>query len=174
LRKLGVLVLATSVPLLLLSSIAGVAFGNRVQVPLLRDPSFYSRYLVALPLLILAEAVVARVFAVQSGFFLESSVIPEAQRSRHSDAEEELSRLYNSTVARGVILALTYTLVITLRSIVAYSVGSSNWERLGHAQGGGLTPAGWWSILVSVPILVFLVLQWFWRACVWAWFLCAP
>jgi hypothetical protein len=163
LRRLGALVLATSVPLLLLSFLAGLAYGERVQVPLLHDPSFYSRFLVALPLLILAEAVVARSLAVQSGYILESGLIPDEQRPRYSAAEEELSRLYNST--------LSYSLVISLRSFVAYSVGSSNWERLGAAQGGGLTWAGWWSILVSLPILVFLFLHWFWRTCAWAWFL---
>ena len=41
------------------------------------------------------------------------------------------------------------------------------WERLGDA----ITPAGWWYILVSLPILVFFLLRWFWIFLLWAWFL---
>ena len=170
-RRIGLLTLLTSVPLLFLSLAGGLAYGQRVQVPLLRDPAFYCRYLVALPLLILSEVVVARGLAVQSGYFLESGLIIETQRSRYAAAEAELRRWFDSMVAQGVILVLSYVLVIMLRTVVAYSAGSSSWERLEVAQGGGITFAGWWSILVCLPILVFLLLRWFWRTCVWAWFL---
>ena len=170
-RRIGLLALVTSLPLLLFSTATGLAYGDRVQVSLLRDPSIYCRYLVALPLLILAEVVVARGLAVQSGYFLESGLIRENQRSRYSVAETELKRLFDSMVVQGVILVLSYVLVITLRTVVAYSAGSSTWERLAAAQGGTITFAGWWSILVSLPILVFLLLRWFWRTCAWAWFL---
>jgi hypothetical protein len=171
LRTLGLLSLITWVPILLLALPAGLAVGNRVEVPLLRDPSYYSRYLVALPLLVFAEGVVTTGLAVQTGYFLESGLIPETERSRYNAAEAELKRLCNSPVAQGVILVLAYAVVITARTTVAYSPGSSSWERLGAEAGARITPAGWWSILVSLPILLFLLLRWFWRACVWDWFL---
>jgi hypothetical protein len=170
-RRIGLLALVTSVPLLLVSLATGLAYGEQVEVPLLRDPAFYCRYLVALPLLILSDVVVARGLAVQSGYFLESGLILENQRSRFTAAEAELKRLFDSIVVQGVILVLSYVLVITLRTVVAYSAGSSNWERLAVAQGGAITWAGWWSILVCLPILVFLLLRWFWKTCAWAWFL---
>ena len=86
LRRIGLLGLVTSVPLLLLSIATGLAYGDRVQVPLLRDPAFYCRYLVALPLLILAEVVVARGLAVQSGYFLESGLILRRSAPRYAAA----------------------------------------------------------------------------------------
>ena len=58
-----------------------------------------------------------------------------------------------------------------MRTTLAYRPGSSSWERLGADSGGVITPAGWWCILVCLPVLVFLLARWFWRACVWAWFL---
>jgi hypothetical protein len=170
-RRLGVLALVTWVPILLLALSSNLAVGYRVEVPLLRDPSFYSRYLIVLPLLVFAEVVVTTSLAVQTGYFLESGLIPEAERARYSAAEAELKGLYSSRVAQGVILFLSYAVVITARTIVAHSPGSSSWERLGAEAGGRITPAGWWSILVSMPILAFLFLRWFWRACAWAWFL---
>jgi hypothetical protein len=170
-RTLAILSLVTWVPILVLALPSGLILGHRVEVSLLRDPSFYSRYLLALPLLVFAELVVVTSLAVQSGYFLESGLIPEAERSRYKAAEADLKRLFNSVVAQGVILVLSYAVVISLRTIVAYCPGSSSWERLAASEGSRITVAGWWSILVALPILVFLLLRWFWRMCVWAWFL---
>jgi hypothetical protein len=170
-RIFFVLAFVTWVPILLLALPAGLVVGNRVEVSVLRDPSFYSRYLLALPLLIFAELVVTTSLAVQSGYFLESGLVPEPEQSRYKDAEAELKRLYNSWVAQGVILVLSYALVLALRTIVAYQPGSSSWERLGESDGSRISVAGWWSILVSLPILLFLIMRWLWRMCTWAWFL---
>jgi hypothetical protein len=75
--RVGLIALATWVPLLGLSLASGVALGHGVEVPFLRDPTVYSRYLVALPLLVLAEVVVGTSLAVQSGYFIESRLIRE-------------------------------------------------------------------------------------------------
>jgi hypothetical protein len=48
---MGLIALATSVPLLVLSFASGAALGHGVDVPFLRDPTVYTRYLVALPIL---------------------------------------------------------------------------------------------------------------------------
>jgi hypothetical protein len=169
--KMGLLVLATWVPLLILSLASGLAFGDRVEVPFLRDPSVYTRYLAALPLLVLAEVVVATTLSVQSGYFIESGLIPEKDLPTYQAAKAAFARLYDSWVVQGVILVISYVLVITMRTTLAYRPGSSSWERLGADPGGPITPAGWWCILVCLPLLVFLLSRWFWRACVWSWFL---
>ena len=169
--KMGLIVLATWVPLLVLSFVSGLALGDRVEVPFLKDPMAYTRYLVALPLLVLAEVVVATTLAVQSGYFIESGLIPEKDLPKYQSFKDEFVRLHDSWIVQGVILVISYILVITMRTTLAYRPGSSSWERLGADSGGVTTPAGWWCILVCLPILVFLLSRWFWRACVWAWFL---
>ncbi len=156
-RIFFVLSLVTWVPILLLALPAGLVIGSRVEVPVLGDPSFYSRYLLALPLLIFAELVVTTSLAAQSGYFLESGLVPQIEHTRYKAAEAELKRLYNSIVAQAVILILSYALVLALRTIVAYQPGSSSWERLGKSEGSHISAAGWWSILVSLPILIFLL-----------------
>jgi hypothetical protein len=170
-RTFFMLALVSSAPILLLALPAGLVIGDRVEVPVLSDPSFYCRYLLALPLLVFAELIVTRSLAVHSGYFLESGLVPETDQARYKDAEAELKRLYNSIVAQAVILVLAYALVLALRTIVAYQPGSSSWERLGRSEGSRISAAGWWSILVSLPILMFLLLRWLWRMCAWAWFL---
>ena len=43
----------------------------------------------------------------------------------------------------------------------------STWER----SEAGITLAGWWYILVSLPILFFFLLRWLWIFLIWSWFL---
>jgi hypothetical protein len=171
LRTFGLLFAVTCVPLLLLTLPAGLAAGHRVAMPLLRDPSFFCRYFLALPLLVFADVIVARSLAVQMGYFLESGLIPETEHTRYHAAEAELGRLYHSRVAQGAMVLLSYAVVIAARMIVGHSPGSSSWERLGVRDGGDITAAGWWSILVALPIVLFLLLRWIWRMGAWAWFL---
>ena len=79
-RKILLLILVTWVPLVLLSLIAGHAYGDRVAVTLLRDPVILSRFLFVLPLLALAEIVVVRSLGVQARQFLVSGSCPRGRR----------------------------------------------------------------------------------------------
>ncbi|MDG3007105.1 hypothetical protein [Paludisphaera mucosa] len=171
LKLFGALALLTTAPLLLLSLSEGLAFGPRVEVPILRDPGFYCRYLAALPLLVGAEIFVGMSLAVQVGYLLESGLVPEEERPSFQAAKAQLQRLARSRAAKVVAGALAFVVVTTFRLLLDTKPGASSWERLGAADGGRITLAGWWSILVSVPVLVGLLLHWLWRAGVWAWFL---
>jgi hypothetical protein len=58
LRRIVALIVLTWLPLLILSVNGGLAFGRQVKIPFLYDYSMYARFLLALPLLILAEIVI--------------------------------------------------------------------------------------------------------------------
>jgi hypothetical protein len=167
LMKVGLLWLATWMPLLLLSSISGRAIGEHVKVPLLYDPEVHARFLFVLPLLELAEAVVAVTLAVQAKHFLEMGVVSEQDRPRFNSAKAKVLRLRGSAFVEGAILVLSYIMALVLRLAIGVSEGSSSWERLGSA----VTVAGWWYMLVSLPILYFFLLRWVWVFCLWTWFL---
>src|ERR1044071_4393119 len=53
-RRIVVLAAVAWIPLLVLSALEGKAWGDAVAVPFLRDVDAHARFLVALPLLILA------------------------------------------------------------------------------------------------------------------------
>jgi hypothetical protein len=166
-RKVLLLILLTWVPLLLLSLAAGHAFGDRVAVALVRDPVILSRFLFVVPLLALAELAVERSLGVQVRYFLESGIVPEEETIGFEAAKAETLRLRESAVAEGVILVLALAIAILARVVVGLGAGESTWERSGTA----ITPAGWWYILVSLPILVFFLLRWLWIFLLWGWFL---
>lgn len=166
-RKILLLILVTWLPLALLSLVAGHAFGDRVAVTLLRDPVILSRYLFVLPLLALAEVVVAQSLAVQARQFLASGVVPAGEAVKLEAAKSEALWLRDSVVAEGITLVLAVATSIIMRVVVRLGAGESTWER----SGGGITPAGWWYVLVSLPILLFFLLRWLWIFLIWSWFL---
>ncbi len=166
-RKILLLILVTWVPLVLLSLVAGHAFGNRVAVTLLRDPVILSRFLFVLPLLALAEIVVERSLGVQERQFLASGVVPAGEAVKLEAAKAEALRLRDSVVAEGVILVLAVTTAIIVQVVIRFGSEESTWKR----SDAGITLAGWWYILVSLPILFFFLLRWLWIFLLWSRFL---
>ena len=166
-RKILLLILVTWVPLVLLSLVAGHAFGNRVAVTLLRDPVILSRFLFVLPLLALAEIVVERSLGVQARQFLASGVVPAGEAVKLEAAKAEALRLRESVVAEGVIVVLAVAIAIIVQVVIRFGSEESTWKR----SDAGITLAGWWYILVSLPILFFFLLRWLWIFLLWSRFL---
>lgn len=166
-RKILLLILVTWVPLVLLSLVAGHAFGNRVAVTLLRDPVILSRFLFVLPLLALAEIVVERSLGVQAQQFLASGVVPAGEAVKLEAAKAEALRLRESVVAEGVIVVLAVAIAIIAQVVIRFGSEESTWKR----SDAGITLAGWWYILVSLPILFFFLLRWLWIFLLWSRFL---
>jgi hypothetical protein len=163
LRKILLLVLMTWVPLVLLSFLGG----HRAEIPLLLDPVIYSRFLIVVPLLELAQILIGGSLAVQTRHFLDSGLVPERERPGFESARAAVIRLRGSVVAEVVIAVLAVTISVVSRVVVRSGTSASSWERMGTA----ITAAGWWYALVSLPILIFLTLCWAWIFLLWSWFL---
>ena len=85
-------------------------------------------------------------------------------------AVESGLRLRDSVFAEIVIALLAY--VISFIVFRQLSVLDTTWYATPSNEGGAtITWAGWWLILVSVPLLQFLVLRWLWRIFLWFRFL---
>ena len=163
LRKIFLLVVLTWVPLVLLSLLEG----QRAAIPLLLDPVVYSRFLVVVPLLELAQVVVETSLGVQMRHFLDSGLVPERERPRFESARDAAIGLRGSVAAEVVIMALAVIIPVVARVVIKLGRGDSTWERMGTT----ITAAGWWYILVSLPVLFFLLTRWAWVFILWAGFL---
>ena len=166
LQRVVLLILITWIPLLLLSMVSGHALGGLVEVPLLHDPAVCARFLLVLPVLELAEIMVGISIPVQARYFLESRIVPEHDRSRFEAAVREVMRLRLSPRPELVIAILSFVMSIVLRLFVL-SDDASNWE----CEGSSRTLAGWWYVLVSLPVMYFFLLRWLWIFVLWGWFL---
>ena len=161
--KVLLLILVTWIPLVLLSLFQG----GRVAIPLLHDPVIYSRFLFVVPLLELAQVVVETSLGVQMRHFLEAGLVTEPDRPAFDSARDAVIRLRGSVVVEVVLMALALGLSVLSRVVLKLAIHDSTWERMGTT----ITAAGWWYILVSLPILFFLLLRWVWVFLLWAAFL---
>ena len=170
-QRLVVFVLLTWLPLLLLSIWEGAAWGQRAVVPFLLDIEAHVRFLVALPLLIVAELVVHRRMRPLLQQFRERNLIPENAIGRFEAAIASAFRLRNSILAEVLLIALVYGfgILIFWRHFVA--LDTVTWYATPAADGAKFSLAGLWYGYVSLPIFQLLLCRWYFRLFIWARFL---
>jgi hypothetical protein len=170
-RRVIVLVFIAWLPLLVLSIAGGRAWGTSVELPFLMDVDVNARLLLALPLFIFAELLVHERMLPVVGAFVTRGLVPDEARGRFDAAIAAAMRLRNSALAEVLLLGLVYgvAVLIVWRSEGALAV--STWY--GVAAAGRLqpTPAGWWFGCVSLPIVQFILLRWYFRLFIWTRFL---
>lgn len=157
-----IVALVAWLPLLVLSLLHGQ---HSVSRAFLRDVALHVQLLVSLPILIAAE----RYIDVSISAAVRQFVISELVDAKHLAAYERLARQtmrvrHHPAVEGGLLLA-SYALFFVDVPLQA----NAGWI---HARPGGpLTLAADWYLLVSTPLLRFLLLRWVWRGVLWAFFL---
>lgn len=170
-RRVLLAVLLTWTPLLMLSLLDGRVWTGDVGLPFLKDVETQLRFLLAAPLLILAEVVAHQNLPGTIRLFLDNGLIREADRPRFDAAITSALRLRNAIVPELLLLLFVYGVGMPFvwRNQIALDMNS--W--FATAAGGDLSPtrAGWWLVLVSMPLFQFLVLRWYFRFFIWGRFL---
>ena len=171
-RRVVAGVLITWVPLLLLSLLEGRAWWGSVTIPFLLNAEVQARFLIAMPLLILAELEVhVRMRKLVAQFF-HRDLIADEDLPRIKAAIESALRLRNSVAVELALIVIIYAVGVPMREYLA--VDASTWATGSAVRSTGfvnLSLAGWWHALVSVPLFQFLLLRWYFRVFVWARFL---
>ena len=171
-QRLFTLLAVAWLPLLALSAAEGRALPSAVSVPFLLDFEANVRFLVALPLLIVAELVVHQRMRSVVPLFLDRNLIPSASIPRFEAAVRSSFRLRNSTLIEVLLLAFTYGVGVLLVWRRYIALPASTWYGTPTADGGlGLTLAGTWFAYVSLPLFQFLLMRWYFRIFIWVRFL---
>jgi len=170
-RRVIVIPLLAWLPLLVFSALEGQALGGSAAVPFLLDVEAHARFLVALPLLIVAELVVHQRMRFVVRQFLERNLIPASALARFETIIASASRLRNSVLAEVLLIAFVYGVGILLiwRQYTVLDVAT--WYAAPTAAGLQLSLTGVWYGYVSVPLFQFLLIRWYFRIFIWARFL---
>jgi hypothetical protein len=147
------------------------ALGGSAAVPFLLDVDVHVRFLVALPLLIVAELVVHRRMRFVVKQFLERHLIPESARTRFDAAIASAFRLRNSVLAEVLLIAFVYGVGVLIVWRQYMALDAATWYATPTAGGSTLSLAGMWYGYVSVPLFQFLLCRWYFRLAIWARFL---
>jgi len=165
-RRVLVVTLFVWLPLLILSILDGHAFGGAIKIPFAHDLEANVRFLIALPLLIIAEVTVRRRLGAAVRKFVERRIVAKEDMPRFDAAIISTLRLRDSFAAEMLLLVLVYTLGLWIwRSQVA--LGTATWYASPQSAHVHLTLAGYWYAYVSIPIFQFILLRWYMRLVLW-------
>jgi hypothetical protein len=162
--RIIVFILLTWVPLFALTLAEGTAIGSKVDIALLRDFSVYGRFLVGLPLLILAEEFIDPWIQRVVATFNTSGLVRNEDLPAYHAALAKTKRLRDSGLAELIVAVLASFPVFLLLKSQWTSQGITTWH---GSMSEGVSPAGWWFTFVSSPIIRFIFLRWLWRYVLW-------
>jgi hypothetical protein len=167
-RRLVVFIGITWIPLFLLATVGPFA-GSAGRMAFLRDIEVHARFLVALPAFIAAELLVHSRMLPVVRRFVERRIILLEDLPRFYRAVESALGLRNSVPLELGLFAAVYFFGLWFWND-RFGIDAATW----YAMPGGrwnLTPAGYWYVFVSIPILQFILLRWYVRFFIWYRFL---
>jgi hypothetical protein len=158
-------------PIMILSVAQGTLVGDGVRIPFLFDIKVHMRFLMAMPLLLAAEVMVQQRMGDVVNQFLKRRMVPKEDVAEFEGAISSVSRLRDSTLVEGGLLALVLSIdmFVIWRGYLAPEVAT--WYATSSSMGTDLSLAGIWYFSVSLPLLQFLFLRWYYRLFLWARFL---
>jgi hypothetical protein len=157
------------VPLLILA-LARPNEGADAAISFYEDLATHVRFLVVVPLLVIAGASIGRRTRLVAAQFVNANLLSSAERLRFDALLRKAGRALESNAAEIAVAVVAGAFVWTaVRQLL--DDGVPFWfETAAAGDSARLTPAGWWYVLGSwVP--AFLFLRWAWRYLVWCWLL---
>ena len=168
-RMIGIPTIAW-LPLLVLSTWEGYAFRG-VAVPFVYDFAVHARFLVAVPILLLAEILVHERIQLLVQQFVTTGIVRSETLPGFQAAIRSAMRLRNSLLIEiGLaVFAFGFGWAVWRGDT---GLAASSW--FGTVQDGTrqiTTVAGWWYLHISIPMFQFLLYRWLFRLFVWFVFL---
>jgi hypothetical protein len=166
-RRAAILVgLAWGVPLLL-SALAGDAIGPAATRPFLLELGAWARFVIAIGIFVLMERMVEERLRMLLRQFARAPLLAPAAMPVAAAAVVRALRRRDARLAEVVCLVAAYAITLA-NSMLLLDANASTSLVTVAPDGTRLTPAGWWCLLVSNPLFLFLLLRWLWRYLVWA------
>jgi hypothetical protein len=133
------------------------------------DAGAHARFLVAAPLFVLAEIACARQLGSIAAHIGRSGLVAAPLRAEFNRLVAATRALLQSRQVAIISIVLAYAIILALFAVVRADE-IPQWQRLDRNVISP-SPAGWWHMLVSLPLLTMLLLGWLWRLGTWAYFL---
>ncbi len=169
-RRVIVFSLFAWMPLLLLSYFPGEWAEGDIKVPFLYDFEVHTRFLLSLPLLLVAELVIHMRFRPIIQQFVKSGIVSPEILPQFQAIIGSALRLRNSVLIEVMLIILVFTAGHYLWLHQA-TVQTNTWVSVFVDGQRHLSPAGFWYVYVSIPVFQFLLYRWLFRIFIWARFL---
>jgi hypothetical protein len=166
-RTALVLICLTWLPLFVLSTLQGYLFSG-ARIPFLFDIAVHARFLLAAPILLLAEVPIGLRLRDMVRQFTDAGLVRREDTSRFSEIMLDSQAIRDSRIAEVAVFALAY--VSTYLNFSQLNLQKGNiWYTPGES--GHLSWAGYWYLFVGLPLFQFLIFRWIYRMYIWSRFL---
>ncbi len=169
-QRAAIAVTITYAPLAVLGALQGLAWGPTRAESVVLDPAMFARFLVSLPILILASSTCSSVVDAVAGHFQDAGLVKEIDRERYAAIVASANRLSNSRAAIWICLGLAYA-YSGLFVLLVLPRMSISWRTLGLEGHRSLSLAGWWFVTISQPIYLLVLLRFLYQMALWWQFL---
>jgi hypothetical protein len=165
-RRVLVIALFAWLPLFFLSAIEGHALGGSMKIPFLRDIEAHVRFLIALPVLIVAELIVHNRVSPSIRRFVERRIVVTQDLPAFGTAVKSALWLRDSVAVELTLLFLVYTVGVWIW-LSQVALDAPTWYATPDARHLNLTLAGYWYAFVSIPLFQFVLMRWYLRLVIW-------
>jgi len=133
-----------------------------------RDISTHVRLLLVIPILIFARRAVNNSFNHAISFFYESKIVDNDNKQKFEQVLERIEKWKSSRIIDYIIIVLVYcSFFIQENNRINNADTYAPW----HMVNNHITAAGWWYLLLSLPILQLLLYRWLYTIILWIVFL---
>ena len=161
-------------PLAVLTLIDGTFYSTDITIPFIKDVTPFVRGLIVIPLLVMADNLIEPMITRVLKYLKLSGVVAESEKENLQHAAERMTHKMNSRLVQILLLILLITVSWLLQSdyVAMWTEdGVTSWML--YMEDGVIdeTLAGSWFLLVTSPLMSFLLYRWIWRFMVWSLFL---
>ena len=161
-------------PLVVLTLVDGTFVADDLTMPFVRDVIPYVRGLIAIPLLVMADNVIEPMMERIVKYLRSSGVVPDSEQVHLKKSVESTAYLLNAKWVQVilVVLAVLVSWAMQIDYVEMWKEkGVTSWAL--HMEDSGIdeTLSGTWFLLVTSPMVSFLLYRWIWRFIVWSIFL---
>jgi hypothetical protein len=141
---------------------------NQYYQLFLRDIATHVRFLIVLPILLVSRRSLNKSFNQTVNFFHETKIVDADNRQAFEDVLVWLKKWSNSKIIDLILLILVYSaFYFQENNQINQADIYAPWHNVDHH----ITPAGWWYLLVSLPLLQMLLYRWLYTILLWMIFL---
>jgi len=165
-KRILYLIVITWLPLLALSAMQGLAFGDKVDIPFWKDFAIHSKFLLILPLLLFAEGPFDfKIIEITKQFF-KSGILDEKDLGKYEEIKRKVKRLTDS-IWPDIIILIVIVINLLFRFISVGADQISIWIFLPGSQTSSISWAGLYLALICGPFFQFIMIRWIWRWIIW-------
>jgi len=159
----------TWLPLLIISLIQNTAVNPEITLPFLKDYESYGRFLIAIPAIFIAEKFINYQTSNSLVHFVESGIISENNVGEYELLLNKYRKLIESKSLQVVIFIISTLNIFLVKTFWGSLTDFTSWKY--DAVNDSITAAGYWYMIISLPLLKYLIFRLFCRFLLWSWFL---